>query len=161
MLSSSKASLSSSSSTTTHKRQVSNGSIHLNDSNPLQTSFSGLDNFMYVTKRMEDEVMVPLKLKDKLLLNENEDNNNNNQQQQQQQTQDVLDHYKFIRLIRNQFLHSNPFKNIEDLDKELKNNENFQETLNNLNYHYTQLMCVFDTLSNEAKIITDIYRANI
>jgi hypothetical protein len=138
------------SSTSSHKRQVSNGSINLNDSNPLQTSFSSLDNFMNITKLMEDEVMVPLKLKDKQL-----DVNG------QLQTQDVLDHYKFIRLIRNQFLHSNPFKNIEDLDKELKNNENFQETLNNLNYHYTQLMCVLDTLSNEAKTITDIYRANI
>lgn len=146
MLSSSSASTQSSS----HKRQISNGSIHLNDSNPLQTSFSSLENFMNTTKLMEDEVMVPLKLKDKQL-----DVNG------QLQKQDVLDHYKFIRLIRNQFLHSNPFKNIEDLDKELKNNNSFQETLNNLNYHYTQLMNVLDTLSNEAKIITDIYRANI
>ena len=49
-----------------HKRQNSSGSFSI-DSSHLQTSFSSLENFMYATKLMQDEIMVPSKLKDKLL----------------------------------------------------------------------------------------------
>ena len=47
-----------------HKRQSSNGSFSL-DQTHFQASFSSLDNFMFVSKLMQDEIMVPSKLKDK------------------------------------------------------------------------------------------------
>lgn len=52
-----------------HKRQSSNGSFKgVSITEPLlQTSFSSLDNFMNATKHMEDEIMVPSKLKEKKL----------------------------------------------------------------------------------------------
>jgi len=57
----------------THKRQGSTGSNGFkqtnNDTNHLEESFYSLDYFMNVTKQMEDEIMVPSKLKDKLFGN--------------------------------------------------------------------------------------------
>jgi hypothetical protein len=47
-----------------HKRQSSNGSFSL-DQTHIQASFSSLDNFMFASKLMQDEIMVPSKLKDK------------------------------------------------------------------------------------------------
>lgn len=50
-----------------HKRQGSTGSFNKNNDNKyLEESFYSLEYFMNVTKRMEDEIMVPSKLKDKL-----------------------------------------------------------------------------------------------
>lgn len=48
-----------------HKRQSSSGSFN-QDQMHLQTSFSSLENFMFVSKLMQDEIMVPSKLKDKV-----------------------------------------------------------------------------------------------
>ena len=48
-----------------HKRQSSSGSFSNNDMNHLETSFSRLENFMIISKLMQDEIMVPSKLKDK------------------------------------------------------------------------------------------------
>jgi hypothetical protein len=50
-----------------HKRQSSTGSFTTLSNDPLQASFSSLDNFLNATKLMEDEVMVPSKLKEKTL----------------------------------------------------------------------------------------------
>lgn len=47
-----------------HKRQSSTGSFSI-DQNAFQTSFSNLENFMILTKLMQDEIMVPCKLKEK------------------------------------------------------------------------------------------------
>ncbi len=50
-----------------HKRQSSSGSFNQNDINThLEMSFSRLENFMIMSKLMQDEIMVPSKLKDKL-----------------------------------------------------------------------------------------------
>ena len=49
-----------------HKRQSSTGSFNV-DQNQFGTSFTSLENFMNVTKHMQDEIMVPSKLKDQLL----------------------------------------------------------------------------------------------
>ena len=50
-----------------HKRQGSTGSFTKNnDQNHLEESFYNLEYFMNVSKQMEDEIMVPSKLKDKL-----------------------------------------------------------------------------------------------
>ena len=48
-----------------HQRQSSTGSSLSTD--PLQASFSSLDNFLNSTKLMEDEIMVPSKLKEKII----------------------------------------------------------------------------------------------
>jgi hypothetical protein len=48
-----------------HKRQSSSGSFSNNDINHLETSFSRLENFMIISRLMQDEIMVPSKLKDK------------------------------------------------------------------------------------------------
>jgi hypothetical protein len=51
-----------------HRRQSSNGSYtSMNNygEQPYQNYISNLDNFMSITKLMEDEVMVPSKLRDK------------------------------------------------------------------------------------------------
>ena len=50
-----------------HKRQSSNGSFTTLSTDPLQASFSSLDNFLNSTKLMEDEIMVPSKLKEKTI----------------------------------------------------------------------------------------------
>ena len=73
---------------------------------------------------------------------------------------DVYDHYKFIRLVRNQFLHSKPFTNVEDYNTELKD-KNFKKTFDELSYHYNGLMMILDHLSHEAKTITEIYRESV
>ena len=80
-----------------------------------------------------------------------------NLEQDSKVSSDVLDHYKFLLLIRNQFMQTNPFKN---QDEELKNTH-FKTTFENLKYHYTELMSTLDSLSNEAKAITDIYKENV
>jgi hypothetical protein len=49
-----------------HQRQSSTGSA-LSFQDPLQASFSSLDNFLNSTKLMEDEIMVPSKLKEKTI----------------------------------------------------------------------------------------------
>ena len=77
------------------------------------------------------------------------------------QSSDVFDHYRFILLIRDQFLKSTPFKNIaEEQHSELKC-ERFKTIFDNLDYHYSQMMRTFDSLSNEAKEITTIYKENV
>ena len=76
-------------------------------------------------------------------------------------TSDVLDHYKFILLIRNQFLKTNPFKNSEENSHPELKNKKFKTIFDNLNYHYTELMSTFETLSNEASLITAIYKENV
>ena len=74
---------------------------------------------------------------------------------------DVLDHYRFILMLRNQFMQSSPFMNVDECsNKELKNKQ-FKKTFENLCYHYTELMSTLDKLSNEAKSITDIYKENV
>lgn len=74
---------------------------------------------------------------------------------------DALDHYRFILLIRNQFMQSNPFINLDEYkNKELKN-KNFKKTFENLSFHFTELMAILDSLSNEARAITDIYKENV
>ncbi len=70
---------------------------------------------------------------------------------------DVLDHYKFILLIRDQFLKPDPFKNA-DADLKCKK---FKTIFDNLEYHYSQMMKTFDSLTNEAKDITLIYKENV
>ena len=47
-----------------HRRQSSSGSFSLDQAH-FQANFSSLDNFMFVSKLMQDEIMVPSKLKDK------------------------------------------------------------------------------------------------
>ena len=73
---------------------------------------------------------------------------------------DVYDHYKFIRLVRNQFLHSKPFNNVDDYNSELKD-KNFKKTFDELSYHYNGLMMILDHLSHEAKVITEVYRESV
>ena len=74
---------------------------------------------------------------------------------------DVLDHYRFILMLRNQFMQSTPFLTMEECtNKELKNKQ-FKKTFENLCYHYTELMSTLDKLSNEARSITDIYKENV
>ena len=48
----------------THKRQNSSGSFNGIEQNHLHTSFSNLERFMNMAKLMQDEIMVPSKLKD-------------------------------------------------------------------------------------------------
>jgi len=48
-----------------HRRQGSTGSFSLDITSHFQTSFSSLQNFMILSKLMQDEIMVPSKLKDK------------------------------------------------------------------------------------------------
>lgn len=73
-------------------------------------------------------------------------------------TPDALDHYRFLLLIRNQFLKSNSFQNVDD---KLLEKKNFKTIFDNLSYHYTQLMNTVETLSNEAKAITQIYKEDV
>lgn len=47
-----------------HKRQNSSGSFNGIEQNHLHTSFANLERFMSVAKLMQDEIMVPSKLKD-------------------------------------------------------------------------------------------------
>lgn len=70
---------------------------------------------------------------------------------------DVLDHYRFIMLIRDQFLRPDPFKN-PGTDMKCKK---FKRVFDNLEYHYTQMMTTFDSLTNEAKEIMSIYKENV
>ena len=71
---------------------------------------------------------------------------------------DVLDHYRFILLIRDQFLKPDPFKN--DAGANLKCKK-FKTIFDNLEYHYSQMMVTFDSLTDEAKEITTIYKENV
>ena len=74
---------------------------------------------------------------------------------------DVLDHYRFILLIRNQFLKPNPFKNTtEDQHVETKCKK-FKTLFDNLDYHYSQMMNTFDSLSDETKEIMSIYKSDV
>ncbi|RNA20653.1 hypothetical protein BpHYR1_006251 [Brachionus plicatilis] len=140
-----------------HKRQSSTGSFNI-DQNAFQTSFSNLENFMILTKLMQDEIMVPCKLKDKTFSSLTSlSTSNSNHEQDEQLNSDVLDHYKFLLMIRNQFLQVNPFKN----DDECLKNKQFKTIFDNLKYHYTELMTTLDSLSNDAKGITDIYKENV
>lgn len=82
---------------------------------------------------------------------------NSNNDQLEQLNSDVLDHYKFLLMIRNQFLQVNPFKNDDDCLKSQK----FKSIFDNLKYHYTELMAALDILSNDAKTITDIYKEHV
>jgi hypothetical protein len=52
-----------------HRRQTSNTTSIILNQNYMQNSFQSLENFMNVTKCMQDEIMVPSKLKDKPLGN--------------------------------------------------------------------------------------------
>lgn len=77
------------------------------------------------------------------------------------QPSDVLDHYRFILLIRNQLMQTIPFKNAEEYNKNELKHKKFKTTFDNLKYHYTELMNILDNLSNEAKAVTDIYKENV
>ncbi len=97
--------------------------------------------------------MVPVKIE--------EDNKGETEEVVLSESADVLDHYKFILLIRDQFLKPNPFKKSEeDKHHELKCKK-FKTVFDNLEYHYIQMMNTFDALSNEAKEITTIYKENV
>ncbi len=78
---------------------------------------------------------------------------------------DLFDHYKFIRLIRDQFLSTKPFINNLDEDPNnndlLKHNEDFKNKYENIKYHFNELMSNLDVLSSEAKAITEIYRHDV
>jgi hypothetical protein len=74
---------------------------------------------------------------------------------------DALDHYRFLVLIRNQFLKSDSFQNIDELNSKILEKKNFKTIFNNLSFHYSQLMSTLDTLSKEAKAITEIYKENV
>jgi hypothetical protein len=74
------------------------------------------------------------------------------------QAPDALDHYRFLLLIRNQFLKPNSFQNVEDKVLEKKN---FKAVFDNLSYHYSQMMKIVETLSTEAKAITETYKENV
>ncbi len=50
---------------TNHRRESSTGSFSSMNFCDYQNYFCSLDNFMNITKSMEDEVMVPSKLRDK------------------------------------------------------------------------------------------------
>jgi hypothetical protein len=75
---------------------------------------------------------------------------------------DVLDHYRFILLVRNQFMQTNPFLNSEeDKHRELLSaNANFKQVFDKIKYHYKELMGSLDLLSSEAKAIMEIYKEN-
>ena len=53
-----------------HRRQNSSGNfgsgLSVDQNGPLETSFFSLESFMLTSKLMEDEIMVPTKLKDKM-----------------------------------------------------------------------------------------------
>ncbi len=53
----------------THKRQGSSGSFNGHEQNHLSQSFASLEKFMLVTKLMQEEIMVPSKLKDNAFKN--------------------------------------------------------------------------------------------
>ena len=191
-----------------HKRQGSSGSFSIDPS--LYASFSSLENFMVTSKLMQDEIMVPSKLKDKQFdvdtmntinniaiqkfdpITDSQNNNNNSYSSTLTDTDqqlsssdennnsvsmksankkigkekvlpdpDILEHYRFIILLRNQFTQAKPFlNNTEDENAELRF-KNFNIIFNNLKYHYKELMSTLDSLSSEAKAIVDIYRENI
>jgi hypothetical protein len=88
-----------------------------------------------------------------------------NGKQDEQHPTDLLDHYKFIRLIRNQLLSTKPFVNNLDEDPNnndlLKHNQDFKKKYDNLKYHFNELMGQLDVLSNEAKAITELYRNDV
>ena len=133
-----------------HRRQSSNGSFSL-DQTHFQASFSSLDNFMFVSKLMQDEIMVPSKLKDKHfgecfeIILESKRNcclkiwfffkflikekitsipENEDISKVELPCTDVLDHYRFISMLRNQFMQPNPFTSLdEDSSKELKSKQ--------------------------------------
>jgi hypothetical protein len=48
----------------THKRQGSSSSFSV-DYSGLNIRLSSLENFMFITKQMQDDILVPSKLKDK------------------------------------------------------------------------------------------------
>jgi hypothetical protein len=70
-------------------------------------------------------------------------------------TADILDHYKFLVHVRNQFVNSNPFLNPDEAQLKQKN---FKAIFAKLGYHYKELMTTLDCLSNEAKAIMEIYK---
>jgi hypothetical protein len=75
---------------------------------------------------------------------------------------DILDHYRFIMLVRDQFMQTNPFLNSEE-DKHrelLASNANFKAVFDKIKYHYKELMGSLDSLSSEAKAIMEIYKEN-
>jgi hypothetical protein len=75
---------------------------------------------------------------------------------------DILDHYRFILLVRSQFVQTNPFINSEE-DKHrelLASNANFKAVFDKMKYHYKELMGSLDSLSSEAKAIMEIYKEN-
>jgi hypothetical protein len=94
-----------------------------------------------------------------------------NSESQEDNDSDVLDHYRFICLIRNQFLTNKPFhfnlkdKNNNDLPvKQLPNelqNDYFKKTFEAMQYHYKELMETLDKLSEESESITNIYKSNV
>ena len=71
---------------------------------------------------------------------------------------DLLGHYKFILLIRNQLLKTKPLKCADESEL---NNGHYKTLLNHLDYHYTQLMATFDILSNEVDLITAVYKTKM
>jgi hypothetical protein len=75
-------------------------------------------------------------------------------------TEDVLDHYRFILLLRNQFMQTTPFQTNAAESGELRF-KNFDRIFNNLKYHYREMMSLMDGLSEEAMAIMDIYKDNI
>ncbi len=93
------------------------------------------------------------------------DSNNNNQRQRADNVvfkddTDVLDHYRFILLVRSQLGQTSPFQTGARESAELRF-KNFDRVFNNLRYHYKEMMALMDGLSKEATAITEIYKDNI
>jgi hypothetical protein len=149
-----------------HKRQGSNG-YNKHDQSPMDTSFASLDNFMTITKHMEDEIMVPSKLKDKRFVSSENRMLTSGLHTTEQHTSgnsnsDALDHYRFLCLLRDQFLESQPFSELdESKGKILNNNESFQKTFDQVKYHYSELMTLMDGLCHEAKGLTNVYKVDV
>ena len=83
------------------------------------------------------------------------------EKEEEESVADALEHYRFIRLIRSQLLQVNPFLNVDETNQRVLKNKSFKRTFENLNHHYTHLMKILDDLSNDAKSITQTYRANV
>lgn len=73
---------------------------------------------------------------------------------------DIHDHYKFILLIRNQFMQSLPFLNSDEFKYKELDNKHFKAVFDKMKYHYKELMATLDTLSVEAKAIMELYKEN-
>ena len=183
-----------------HKRQGSSSSFSV-DLNALNIRLSSLENFMFLTKLMQDDILVPTKLKDRTFdlerintinnattstsanspvaqhnpvktnnlndsITESETDELNESMKETENLRlapsaDILDHYRFILLVRSQFMQTNPFINSNEFKyKELETNEHFKAVFDKLKFHYKEMMSILDSLSSEAKLIMEVYKEN-